>query len=127
MIDMEPDAPETAALRQLADMHRRAVAAEAEVEALRRRVAEAEADCATYPATPEQANAHIRALEAPPVVPSGYEVRKDKHDGTWGLAVVLSPVYPRSEKLRAQSMRAGAWAIEHDARPPHAADVKGGG
>ena len=70
--------------------------------------------------------ARLAALEAPPVVPEGWEVCNDLNiPGRWGWFGTNA----ETQLARAVPavLRALAWAIEHDARPPHAADVKGGG
>lgn len=86
----------------------RVVELEAERDALRARVAE---------------------LEAPPVVPEGWQLRK-----------IGAPEWRKWDALRDGKLtswcghvgdlpivRALAWAIEHDKRPPHAEDVEDSG
>jgi hypothetical protein len=102
MMDLEPDTEATVALRQLADMHRRAVVAESEVARLRSLVAE---------------------LQAPPVVPWGFEV-VNRYDGVgWCLE---AKVVEMGTQETAQAYRALAWAMAHNTRPPHEADRKVG-
>ena len=62
----------------------------------------------------------LAALEAAPVVPVGWAVRIVPMHG-WCLGREGNGVEACPGALRAL-----AWAIEHNARPPHAADEKGG-
>jgi hypothetical protein len=67
----------------------------------------------------------LAALEAPPVVPEGWEIGCTM--GAWVFWETNVDVPGQNRRVaRAQTARALAWAIEHDARPPHAADAKGG-
>lgn len=60
-------------------------------------------------------------LAAPPVVPEGWEVYKDD-DGLWFAHGPVEAI--GTEPDRARAIRAVAWAIENDKRPPHAGDPK---
>lgn len=59
----------------------------------------------------------VAMLEAPPVVPEGWRVWP-KPD--WCLYDLTG-----NKSATPAALRALAWAIEHDQRPPHAADYKG--
>lgn len=68
----------------------------------------------------------VAELEAPPVVPEGWAVRQrvartwpEKELGPWECLWVGPHPEPRPT---ATALRALAWAIEHDTRPPHAGD-----
>lgn len=174
MIDLGPDTETTEAIRQLADMHRRAVSAESELSALRAdaeqlrvqlagclcaaeglfaeravkgdygwslpyeimvqvhhelsalraRVAELESQLRhksiDYSEAMELACAYaekIATLEATPVVPDGWEVRR----GTYGTWVAGTTDQWEADATPAV-LRALAYAIETGQRPPHASD-----
>jgi hypothetical protein len=101
-----------------------------ELSALRARVAELEAQV-QQDAEDEMA-LHVRlleatqrlaTLEAPPVVPYGFDV-VNRYDGVgWCLA---AKVVEMGTQETAQAYRALAWAMAHNSRPPHAADEKEG-
>lgn len=63
----------------------------------------------------------LATLEAPPVVSEGWEVRTvfDHWEAQWTRWPTQAPT--------PAVLRALAWAIEHDQRPPHASDGKEGG
>lgn len=83
----------------------------------------------------ELLEARIAELEEPPVVPEGWEVTeviRSQRNG-WALSCgdsVVGMWYPDTGQVRittlapAEAIRALAWAIEHDQRPPHAGDKK---
>ena len=58
----------------------------------------------------------LAALEAPPVVPRGWEGFGMEDDNLWALRG------EGTNPTRAVAHRALAWAIEHDERPPHEDD-----
>lgn len=105
----------------------------AELSALRARVGELEAmqkalhlGIANDAGIIRELRERLATLEAPPVVPEGWTVQPVC--GWW----TYSAKGPASEHTFDKAhfpavLRALAWAIENDARPPHAADVKGGG
>lgn len=123
--------------------------AEAELSALRARLVAMESLASAM-------EAQIATLEAPPVVPDGWEVSRwvygpdgwapSDTDGKWRLsngpsAATFGDRLTVAEEDTGTSvatlwhvpgvplaaLRALAWAIEHDARPPHASDGKEGG
>jgi hypothetical protein len=64
----------------------------------------------------------LATLEAPPVVPEGWTVkRSNDEDGPWVL-MCASASSDWDKGQRSQALRALTWALEHDQRPPHASD-----
>lgn len=63
-----------------------------------------------------QLRARVAELEAPPVVPRGWEVFVMEDDNIWALRG------EGTNPTRAVAHHALAWAIETDQRPPHEED-----
>lgn len=130
--------------------------AEAELAALRARVAELELELARkqgalsvsrrtveeFAVQASELRARLATLEAPPVVPLDYEVELLDESGPndepfmqWGFSDLTTSdgensndnMTPEHRRDLAQLYRSLAWAIEHDQRPPHASDGKEGG
>lgn len=81
------------------------------------RITELEAELGALSVERSNLRARIAALEAPPVVPRGWEVLRYDHGHTyeWRLCGNGATNAPRP----AAAYRALAWAIEHDAVPLH--------
>lgn len=100
-----------------------------ERDTLRARVMELEADTEYADKAAKQSildlserlaklRARLAALEAPPVVPEGWEVVCGPCTGCWSVYRYAA----ENRAKQAAATRALAWAIEHDQRPPHAGD-----
>jgi hypothetical protein len=63
--------------------------------------------------------ARLEALEEPPIVPEGWEIKYDANWETWGFACRLEGIYI---KVPQAVLEAREWANKHDKRPHHAAD-----
>lgn len=93
---------------------------------LRARVAELGGDVAVSMQPLREAMERLAQLEAPPVVPEGWEV-SETHDASETIRWRLSWFAPWRGATTAgfsAAHRALAWAVDHDARPPHEEDVE---
>jgi len=67
----------------------------------------------------QQLRASVAVLEAPPVVPEGWDITPKSSDGTPGWWITRSP---EATVTPPAVLRALAWAREHNQRPTHAGD-----